>query len=414
MDRLPVALAALAALLVVQPAATQATFRDGHGTALSLDGYVRAITLLHDRGFDLPIEGDALPARESGSHGQVVRFKWRLEGSRWRIELHDRFQLRITTEAAADQVLGLGVGAEPERLVDLRTHILRRQRVRAWRDVDRLSLTVHTGPLDLTVGRQAVTWGTATLFPVADLWAAFSPFEQDTEEKPGIDAARALLYPARGFEVDLVLAHRRSLDDLSVGGRVAFSGAGADLWVGAGKFWRQLMVMGGVTRLSDQSRWRAEAVVPWNMDDESFQQPRFTVGIDWIGGGRLLAVEYHHNGIGRPEAERYGESLADPRFLRGESYYVGRHYGGVMGSWSPDAQDRLTLALNTLANLGDGSVALTPSLRYDVGQSARLSVGALLSFGDTPLLSPGPPFVRPRSEFGLYGDALFTMLAIYF
>jgi hypothetical protein len=382
--------------------------------ALALQGYVRAITLLHDRGFELPIHGDGIPARQSGSHGQVVRLKWRLEGPRWRLELHDRLQVRVASETAGQQVLGFGIGAEPERLVNLRTVLLERQRVQAWHDVDRLSLTLLTGPVDLTLGRQAITWGTATLFPVADLWAAFSPFEQDTEEKPGIDAARALLYPASGTELDLVLGYRGTLEDLSAGARVTINRPRTDLWAGAGKFWRQLMAMGGVTILGDHSRWRAEAVLPWDLDDRAFQQPRVTVGADRLGSSRIFGAEYHYNGIGRARPEDYVEALGDPRLRRGESYYLGRHYAGLTGTWSPDRENRLTVALNALANLGDASMALSPAFSYDVGQSARLSIGGLFSFGDPPHVTAAPPSLRPASEFGMYGDAVFTLLAIYF
>jgi hypothetical protein len=393
----------------------QTTIVEGAAARLSLDGYVRTITLLHDRGYDLPgFPGMAPVPRETGSHGQVLRLKWRLEGDRWRLEVHDRFQVRVASETAGDQVIGFGIGAEPERLVRLRTDLVQRDRLRAWHDVDRLALVVQAGPMDLRLGRQAITWGTATLFPVADLWAAFSPFEQDTEEKPGIDAVRALFYPASGVEMDVVVAHRGDLDDLSAGIRATVSRPQADLWVGAGKFWRQLMAMGGVTLLRDQSRWRAEAVLPWDMDDPSFQRPRVTLGADWIGGTRSLGLEYHYNGIGRAAPGDYLDAAADPRLRRGESYYLGRHYAGALGAWSPDEETRLNLALSVLANLGDRSAALTPSATYDLGQAARLSLGALVSFGTPPDVDTMPPFFHPRTEFGLYGNALFTMLSLYF
>lgn len=396
-------------------AAAQITIVQGGAASLLLDGYVRTITVLHDRGYDLPaFPGMAPPPRETGSHGQVLRLRWRLEGDRWRLEVHDRVQVRVASESAGSQVLGFGVGAEPERLVNLRTDFMDRDRLHAWHDVDRLALTVHTGPVDLTVGRQAITWGTATLFPVADLWATFGPFEQDTEEKPGIDAARALFYPASGVEMDVVVAYRGDLDDLSAGIRATVSRTWADFWVGTGTFWHQLMAMGGVTLLRDQSRWRAEAVLPWDMDGASFQRPRITIGADWLGGTRSLGLEYHYNGIGRSEPDRYLDATTDPRVQRGETYYLGRHYLGAAGSWSPDEENRLRLGLSTLVNVADRSAALTPTASYDIGQAARLSIGALASLGAPPDLEALPPFLRPRTEFGLYGNALFTLLSIYF
>ncbi len=409
-------LGAVALALLIAPAAARAqvSLFQGQEISLKLDGYIRAISVLHDLGFQLPDEWGPTPDTETGLHGQVGRLRWHLEGPRWRVEVHNRLQLRITSQSTGEPVVGFGVGAEPPRLADLRTYFLERDRLMAWHDIDRLSLTANVGPADLTVGRQPITWGTATLFPVADLWTTFGPFEQDTDEKPGIDAARTLLYPGAGIELDLVVAHRGDLEDLSAGARITASRASADIWGGAGKFWRQIMAMGGITLLGDHSRWRAEAVLPWDMDDRSFQQPRITLGAERIGGTRSIGVEYHYNGIGTRHTDRYLLTSLDPRVQRGETYYLGRHYAGAIGTWSPDQQNRLLLSLTTMANLGDGSLVVSPNLNYDLGQAVRLSLGGLISAGASPRFATSPPFVDPRSEFRLYGDALFTLISVYF
>ena len=95
---------------------------------------------------------------------------------------------------------------------------------------------------------------------------------------------------------------------------------------------------------------------------------------------------------------------------RGESYYLGRHYLGLMGSWAP-GNDRLSLTFSSMANLQDGSAVLTPILTYDFGQETRVSVGGLLSSGKVPDFGDVPTI---GSEYGLYGDLLFTRVAIYF
>jgi hypothetical protein len=77
-------------------------------------------------------------------------------------------------------------------------------------------------------------------------------------------------------------------------------------------------------------------------------------------------------------------------------------------------QNRLNLGLTALVNLGDRSAAFTPGATYDLGQATRLSVGALLSAGRGPDFTVLPPFVRPRTEFGLYGNALFTTFSVFF
>ncbi len=409
------------ALAALTPATAHAQFTlvEAEPASLTLGGYVRTLTGIHDLGYTIPeTPVTAATPRRSGFNGEVVRLKWKLEGGggpagsgvRWELDVHNRLQARISSAEAGDQVVGFGVSAVPDRLVDLETELLDEPGLRAWHDLDRLSLSLYTDIADITVGRQAITWGISGIFPVADLWAQFSPFELDTEEKPGIDAIRILAYPA-GIEVDAVVADRGSAEDLSAGLRATLGLPDADLWIGAGKLWRQAMAMGGVTLLLDAAKVRVEAALPWDLDAAALQQPRVTVGIDWIRGTSTVTGEYHYNGIGA-DHESYLETLQDPRVQRGETYYLGRHYLGGVITWSPDTENRLTLILNALANLGDPSLAVTPALSYDLGQATRFSIGGLLSYGDPPSFNPLPPAFP--TEFGAYGTLGYTQLSIYF
>jgi hypothetical protein len=272
---------------------------------------------------------------------------------------------------------------------------------------------VLTPVADLTVGRQAVSWGTSALFPVADLWAAFSPFELDTEEKPGIDAVRGLAYPARGVELDAIVADRGA-DGVSGGVRVTASLEGWELWAGGGRLWNEAMAMAGVTLVRDVTNLRAEAVIARNTDRDETLDPRITLGIDRLGARFTASAEYHFNGLGASEPADYALRLLSPEFARGETYYLGRHYLGALAAWSPDAENRLSLTASTLVNLRDRSCALSPTATYDFGQNARLSLGALFSGGDAPIVQAAGPLPRLRSEFGSYGDLGFLQLSIWF
>ena len=64
-----------------------------------------------------------------------------------------------------------------------------------------------------------------------------------------------------------------------------------------------------------------------------------------------------------------------------------------------------------MANLLDSSTILTSVLAYDFGQETRVSVGGLLSSGNTPELGLVPTL---KSEYGMYGDLLYTRVSIYF
>jgi len=387
----------------------QFTLFEGGNRSLELGGYVRSLTQYYDPGYDIPEAED----REAGIHAEVVRLKWMMRlGESVRLEVHNRLQLQVTSSPSATggSAVGFGVSVVPGRRWDLSTDLVDKERLRIWHDVDRLSLTWYSGVADITVGRQAITWGISNVYPVADLWAQFSPFELDTEEKPGVDAVRILSYPAGGLELDAVVADRGSSCLFSAGIRASLSLSWADLYAGGGKMWREAMGLVGIAAPLGIYKIRTEAVLPYDLEDDGFKLPRATVGVDRLGGSTMLSVEYNYNGIGATDPHRYVDVLQDPRFAQGETYFLGRNNLGAAASWTP-GNDRLSLALSALWNLGDPSGAFVPNLTYDLGQETRLSAGALLSFGDTPVFHPAPEL---RSEFGTYGDFLYTMLSVYF
>ncbi len=395
------------------PARAQFTLLEGENGSLELGGYLRSLSAIHDAGYRLPGAD-----RTSGFNGEVLRLKWVLRlGNNALVEVHDRFQIQISSAPSqGGSTAGFGVSVLPGRSLDLSTDFISEDRIRAWHDVDRLSLTLYTGLGDLTAGRQAITWGISSLFPVSDLWTQFSPFELDTEEKPGVDAFRLLSYPLAGLELDMVVADRGEAEDLSAGARASLSLSWADLFLAGGKLWNEVLVMGGISAPVGSWKLRAEGVFPYDLDEESSKLPRLTLGVDLMGGETMLSGEYHFNGIGTTDADAYGEVLEDVRFRRGESYFLGRHYLGAVGSWTP-GNDRLALTLSGMANLQDGSSMVTPVLTYDLGQETRISFGALVSSGGVPVGMPAPgggSGTRIRSEYGLYGDMVFTRMSLYF
>ncbi|MGW8267615.1 MAG: hypothetical protein ACWGSQ_14715 [Longimicrobiales bacterium] len=400
-------LAAIPIFLLAHPLQAQFTLLEGEKNSLELGGYFRSLTGLYDQGYRIP-DLD----RVSGFNAEVVRLKWILRlGDRGVVEIHDRFQAQASSSPQfVSSGPGLGVTVVPGRSLDLSTVFIDQDRLKVWHDVDRLSLTLNSHIGDVTVGRQAITWGISNLFPVADLWAQFSPFELDTEEKPGIDAVRFLSYPTGALELDAVVADRGSADDLSAGIRATLSLPRADVHLGGGKFWNEAMILGGIAAPVGSWKLRAEGVLPYDLDTNDLDLPRLTLGVDRLGGELLLSGEYHLNGIGAASADDYGDILEDPRFARGESYFLGRHYLGGLCNWTP-GNDRLSLALSAMVNLVDRSTILSPALTYDFGQETRLSVGGYLSSGNPPVLEPVPVL---KSEYGIYGDLLFTMVSIYF
>ena len=379
----------------------------GSEATLDLGGYVRSLTGFRDLGYD-PI----VTNRRIAFNGEVIRLKWLVDVGGWlRLNVHNRLQSQYSSSngGGGRDVLGFGVSAVPGRSIDLETTLVDEDHLRVWHDLDRLAVTIYSDVVDLTIGRQAITWGISN-FAIADLWAQFSPFELDTEEKPGLDAIRALMYPAEGVELDAVIADRGSSRDLSAGIRATIELPMADVYVGAGKFWREIIGLAGAAFVIDKWKVRGEVALPWEIDDESVRRVRATVGADWISSSLVISLEYLHNGLGSNQPEQYANLLASVEYGRGETYYLGRHMLGTAASYRPS--DRLTLSASSLVNMGDPSVALTPNATYDFGQNTRVSVGGLFSLGTVPqFLGPVPQL---KSEFGTCGDFLYTQVSVYF
>jgi len=406
---IPILLATLSLITPGQGLSGQFTLFERGETSLDLGGYIRSLTQLYDPGYDIP----GIEDRESGVHAEVLRLKWNLRfGESILLEVHNRVQIQLSSSEGglSGSAVGFGVSVIPSRRWELSSIWVDHDRLRVWHDIDRLSLTWYNPVADVTAGRQAITWGISNVYPVADLWSQFSPFELDTEEKPGLDAVRILNYPSGNLELDVVLADRGSARNFSAGIRASLSLPWADLYAGGGKFWREAMGLVGVSAPFGSYKLRAEGALPYDLDTESFHLPRVTLGLDWLGGATMLSAEYNFNGIGATDPEDYMGVLEDPRYAQGETYFLGRHNLGALASWTP-GNDRLSLTLSALMNLQDSSAAFIPNLTYDFGQDTRLSAGALLSFGDTPVFDPEPSL---ESEFGTYGDFIFTMLSVYF
>lgn len=408
---LPAVLLGIVAALGVPGGAEAQTGPEESPFTVSVGGYVHTVTGIQDTGYPVP-GGD----RRSAFNGEVLRLRWRGSHDDWLlVDVHQRLQVRASTasDAFAGGVAGIGVTREPGRAVDLEWDWITDDRLRVWHDLDRASVTVYTSLADVTVGRQGISWGTSLLFPVVDLWAPFSPFELDTEVRPGVDAVRALGYPLPGLEVDAVVADRGGRDAWSGGVRATGSLASADVYGAVARVWNETVVGGGMTWLFETVRARGEVLLPRNLDTDRWEDPRATAGVDWLGTRLTLSAEYHFNGLGTSEPERYLDVITGDAVARGETYFLGRHYLGGLASWTVDDDERFHIDGSVLVNLADPSSAFFPTLRWAPGQSTSVSLGGLFTVGDEPAF-PGGPLPEVRSEYGTYGALGFSRISVFF
>ena len=402
-------------LALVLPAAAGARIpvlgdADEDTSYLELSGYVQSVSGVQYLTFDTP---EAIEDT-TGLNSEVIRLEWSGQlGDKVHFELHNRFFFQVMTAQGGlgtGNIVGLGASTRPDRTLDLSTDLLKEEGVFLDHDIDRAAVTVYTDAADITLGRQGITWGRAMLFPVADLWTRFSPFELDQTQKRGTDAVRALAYPNYSTELDFVVADKGSLDDLSGGVRYAKTLDFGDAFVAGGKFWNEIIVMGGISATKDHFRGRLEVAEPYDLDAGELKLPRGTVGADYIASDVQLTLEYHFNGAGADEATGYLDQLQSEVFARGESYFLGRHYVGAVISYA--GFERTNLALSVISNAGDPSVIVAPSFRYILSDEADINIGAFQGFGEEPQIAALPPEIN--SEYGTYGGFAYTQLRVFY
>ncbi len=388
-----------------------AEWDDGDGW-FELAGYLRNVSGVHDLGY-----GGRLFAEQTALNMAAGRLEWSAGlGPDVELKLHNELSWQVgsgasfgTGTGSEASLFGLGASQRSDRTLSLKSTLAEGRGFRLTHDIDRLSVDIYTDAADLTIGRQSITWGKSMLFPVADLWSRFGPFELDTERKPGVDAARALIYPSLSTELDLVVADRGSLEELSAGARFAGTVGDFEVYGAAGKFWDELLAMGGATWVLERVKLRAEGVVPWHLDRGEVQLPRATAGLEWFGASWTAGAEYHFSGLGATRPAEYGDQFTSPAYLRGESYYLGRHYAGAYGNYS-GIQD-VELNLSAIGNLRDPSAMIAPSAQYQLAQNTSIGAGAFVSFGEEPSLGREVEF---ESEYGAYGNFYYVELVAYY
>jgi len=298
--------------------------------------------------------------------------------------------------------------------------------------MDRLSLRLRFSNMDIKVGRQPVSFGSAWFFTPLDLVAPFSPTVIDREYKPGIDALRADIYIGTAGQLTAVAAYAGSwsLDGLVLAGhgRVSLGLWDICLLLGAihEDFVLGLDAAGSIGGIS--LRAATTLTVP---PEEAGEEPylRLVVGADYrFANGVTVLGEFYYQGTGEITPSRYLDFAASPRFVRGELWSMGHLYTAV--SVAVEINPILSVNAALTVNMLDGSSLLSPGFSWSISDNADLVAGAMISLGKRPedleladlFGADGMPIgeadfaqvFRPRSEFGLYPQTAYLQINSYF
>lgn len=279
----------LAVLLLVSAGSAHALVGDTNGP-FGLDGSIRTIPVLIDaRGLDAGLARDRVD--------ELVQTLLRFTASGrpaddWAYEIHLVQSHTYTSGSAgtAAFIPGLHGGAVRYRALDATTTWLTEEHNTASLWPDRFNIKLTLPRADITVGRQAISFGKTYFWNPLDVFLPFDPNQFDRDYKAGVDALRIDLPLGRFSGVNIVGALGREITvarTYADGGETwhtSWFGAAAlarwfgqlhswDLSAQAGKIYGGYQVGGGLVGEIGPLETRAEATYFWAQHSDPLPPP---------------------------------------------------------------------------------------------------------------------------------------------
>ena len=294
-------------------------------------------------------------------------------------------------------------------------------------DVDRANAKISAGRTDITVGRQAISFGKAYFWNPLDIFRPFSSIEFNRDYKSGVDAVRvdAEVGNLSGFTAIGMVGqiHDKRNKDLS-------------LWyrsVSMGRFFTNLLnwdVALQIGKILDGYQFgsafagevgtievRSEAAWVFMHDNKTKTARSFPAANDHLdmvigigknieGGVLQLQLEYYYNGAASgPKTDRFSLIAA------GQLQHVNRHLLGTLTRYQLTPLLHGSLAF--LWGVEDASWLFQPGLVYSATSTLDLVTGAAIMHGRRPEGTTLEDF-QFHSEFGTYPNYYYVETKFYF
>lgn len=352
---------------------------------------------------------------------------WSFEAAHTTVVLHGDAIMLGQTTAGAEQV----VVSDDLRLLNLTDELNEGRRHQTLHRLDRLNAQWRSDHWAVTVGRQAVSWGSGIVFQPLDPFNPFAPTAVDRDYKAGDDLVLIERLFDNGHDAQVLHVFRRDSMD-SVNGDVASTAA---KWHGyAGPLEFEVIAaqhydteffglsgrvpVGPAVVRSDIAMRRGISQNALNDDWGVLGLINIDVAFPWRGRTVYAFAEYFHNDFGLAELPTPLTTLpADLQagLERGEFFNLMRDYLAVGGTfeWHP----LLTQQLTVITNLHDSSSLVQMQFAYDVGQNQNMQLGWIGSTGGSgdefaPITVGVMPTGQSLTQGG--GDRVYLRWAGYF
>jgi hypothetical protein len=333
--------------------------------------------------------------------------------------------------ATATSYLGSYLVAPQRRFADLPLYLFNQNGFAIQQNLDRLAIKYATDKFSLTVGRQALSWGTGRLWNPTDLISPFSPTDFDREVRRGADAVRASISAGPTTQFDLLwLPQQKAADQMAIV-RAVTNIKGWDVSMSVAKYISDLVL--GADFAGDLGPFGVHGEGAWTLPLNALDKLGFVRavgGLDWRPTEKwILTLEYYFNGFGALNKSMIVQKLRDPRLVSGEIFGAERHYVGLVANFL--ATELLTANMTVLVNCMDPSVTFAPVVEYSFEQHVLIRLGAFVPIGrgvDVTFLQTltahdaatnsaswqyATQTLAAQSEYGLSPYGVFVQVGLY-
>jgi hypothetical protein len=277
-------------------------------------------------------------------------------------------------------------------------------------NLDRAALYYSLKNADITLGRQAIAFGSARAVNPTDVLAPYTYATLAKEERVGVDTLRVRVPTGELGEYDLgvVAGEDAKPENSAAFVRRRLYVARTDITLTAIAFRESELLGVDLTRsIGGAGTWLEAADAGENIGSSN-DYFRLSVGTDYSFTEDLYAwLEYHYNGAGSRNNEDYFGLLDDTAYTRGGVYLLGKNY--IAPGFTYQLTPLIIIGFQGLWNLDDGSALVAPSIEYSLADDVTARFGGYAGIGkgsDNPLV--------PTDEFGNYPDVWYASANFYF
>ncbi len=287
-----------------------------------------------------------------------------------------------------------------------------------FQNLDRASIAYGANFGDITIGRQAIAWGSARVVNPTDVIAPYAYNQLDTEDRIGVDAIRVQIpIGVLGeFDTGYVFGENLAFEKGAFFLRSQLNAVETDFAISLLGFHEHLMTGFDIARgIGGAGFWLEAAYVYANAFDSENPNAenylRASMGLDYSFGGVSYGfIEYHFSGAGAQAPEDYLANLDRPAYTDGAVYLMGKHYfvPGLTFQITP----LISLSGVVLSNIADPSLFPSLQIEYNFAQDIYLSAGGFIGIGKRPEVEDEE--TQFKSEFGGYPTLFFSSFRLYF